>query len=163
MNRTLVRRALLALTAVGVLGAAFELATEQHWKSTEQLIPWGALALLGIAVLLMLVKDSPRLVAAVRLIALAVVVASAFGVYAHITANYDAGPLDQRYASTWDALPTLTRWWYALTKAVGPAPPLAPGMLGQSALMLLLATLIGRGPAPTDAPEVLRLEAPGSR
>jgi hypothetical protein len=30
---------------------------------------------------------------------------------------------------------------------VGPTPPLAPGMLGQSALLLLLATLIRRKPA----------------
>ncbi|MFI7639033.1 hypothetical protein [Nonomuraea sp. NPDC049400] len=151
MSPALIRRALLALTAIGVLGAAFELTTERHWKSAEQLIPWGALACLGAAVLLMLVKDSLRLAAAVRLIALAVLVASAFGVYAHVAANYDAGPLDQRYATTWDALSAVTRWWYALTKAVGPAPPLAPGMLGQSALMLLLATLLRRRPTADDA------------
>ncbi|MEQ4715551.1 hypothetical protein [Nonomuraea sp. B19D2] len=151
MSPALIRRALLALTAIGVLGAAFELTTEQHWKSAEQLIPWGALAFLGVAVLLMLVKDSLRLAAAVRLIALAVLVASAFGVYAHVAANYDAGPLDQRYATTWDALSAVTRWWYALTKAVGPAPPLAPGMLGQSALMLLLATLLRHRPTANDA------------
>ncbi|GAA3254760.1 hypothetical protein GCM10020216_090730 [Nonomuraea helvata] len=45
----------------------------------------------------------------------------------------------------WEALPAVTRWWYALTKTMGPAPPLAPGMLAQSALMLLLATFVGRG------------------
>jgi hypothetical protein len=146
VSETFIRRALMALTAIGVLGAAFELATEQHWRSTEQLIPWGAIALLTLAVLLLLGKDSPRLVAAVRLIALVVLLASVFGVYAHVAANYDAGPLDQRFAATWDTLPVVTRWRYALTKVVGPAPPLAPGMLGQSALLLLLATLIRRKP-----------------
>ncbi|RCG31882.1 hypothetical protein DQ384_08850 [Sphaerisporangium album] len=135
---------LVALTVIGILGAAFELATERHWKSTEQLIPWGALALLGIAALLMLFRHSPKLVTTVRLIAVAVLLASAFGIYEHIAANYDAGLLDQRYAATWETLPVLSRWWYALTKTVGPAPPLAPGMLGQSALLLLLATFARR-------------------
>src|SRR4051812_33263543 len=78
-------------------------------SSTEQLIPWGAIALLGIAVLLTLVNDSPRLVAAVRLMALAVLLASVFGIYAHVAANYDAGALDQRYAETWGGVPTARR------------------------------------------------------
>jgi hypothetical protein len=147
MSTTFIRWALVALTAIGFLGAAFELATEQHWQNTEQLIPWGAIALLAVGVLLMLLKDSPRLVAAVRLIALVVLLASVFGIYAHVAANYDAGPLDQHYSATWDTLSVVSRWWYALTKVVGPTPPLAPGMLGQSALLLLLATLIRRKPA----------------
>lgn len=147
MTETFIRRALVALTAIGALGAAFELATEQHWQTTEQMIPWAAIALLGIAVLLMLLNDSPRLVAAVRLMALVVLLTSVFGIYAHVAANYDAGALDQRYSKTWDTLPVVSRWWYALTKVVGPTPPLAPGMLGQSALLLLLATLIRRKPA----------------
>jgi hypothetical protein len=144
MSTVLVRRGLVALTAVGILGAAFELATEQHWKSVEQLIPWGALALLAATVPLMFFRDSPKLIAAVRLIAVAVLLTSLFGIYAHVAANYDAGILDQRYSANWDGLPALSRWWYALTKTVGPAPPLAPGMLGQSALLLLLATFIRR-------------------
>ncbi|MFG1705381.1 hypothetical protein ACFLIM_19505 [Nonomuraea sp. M3C6] len=147
MSETFIRHALTALTAIGVFGAAFELAAEQHWQTTEQMIPWGAIVLLGMAVLLLLGNDSPRLVAAARLLALVVLLASVFGVYAHVAANYDAGPLDQRYSATWDILPVVTRWWYALTKVVGPAPPLAPGMLGQSALLLLLATRIRRKPA----------------
>ncbi|MCW2876741.1 MAG: hypothetical protein JWQ95_841 [Sphaerisporangium sp.] len=142
MSTVLVRRALLALTAIGILGAAFELATEQHWKSVEQLTPWVALALLAAGVPLLLFRDSFNLIVAVRLIAVVVLLASVFGIYAHIAANYDAGALDQRYSATWDSLPALSRWWYALTKTVGPAPPLAPGMLGQSALLLLLATFV---------------------
>jgi hypothetical protein len=67
-----------------------------------------------------------------------------YGVITHIVVNYDAGVLDQRYAGTWDSLPVLQRWWYATTKTVGPAPTLAPGVLGQTALLLLLATLTGR-------------------
>jgi len=32
----------------------------------------------------------------------------------HATSTSDS--LDQRYADTWDSLPSLTRWWYAASK-----------------------------------------------
>jgi hypothetical protein len=33
------------------------------------------------------------------------------------------------------------RWWAALSKTVGPAPPIAPGVLAQASLALLLSTI----------------------
>ena len=66
---------------------------------------------------------------------------SVYGVVDHVLVNYGSGPLDERFADTWDALPLLTRVWYAASKEVGPAPTLAPGVLGQTALLLLLATV----------------------
>jgi hypothetical protein len=42
------------------------------------------------------------------------------------------------------------QWWYAITRTVGPAPTLAPGMLGQAAATLMLAT-IGRRASSTAA------------
>jgi hypothetical protein len=53
--------------------------------------------------------------------------------------NHDSGPLDQRYADTWESMPATQQWWYAATKTVGPAPTLAPGVLAQTSLLLLLA------------------------
>ncbi|MEV8630961.1 hypothetical protein AB0395_04825 [Streptosporangium sp. NPDC051023] len=135
------RRGLIGVSALGVLGTAFELATEQHWKNWEQLVPWAALAVLVVAGVLLALSDSPKTVRVVRALALAVLVAAVFGVYAHVAANYDAGPLDQGYATTWETLPGALRWWYALTKSVGPAPSLAPGALAQTALVLLFASL----------------------
>ena len=44
------------------------------------------------------------------------------------------------------SLPLLERGWYAVTKTVGPAPTLAPGVLGQTALLLLLATVCKNQP-----------------
>jgi hypothetical protein len=151
----IVRRGLLALVLISIMGAALELAAERHWQTLEQLLPWGALALLTLA-LAMLAIDRPQgAVTTVRVLALAVLLVAAFGVYAHVSANYDAGLLDQRYADTWDALSPLTRWWYAVSKSVGAAPPLAPGMLAQSALLLLLATLTrARTNAKTPDPAV---------
>jgi hypothetical protein len=138
----LVRRGLIALTAIGILAAAFELATERHWHGWEQLIPWAALLLLGVATVLVAVPGG-RGVTGARVLALLVLAASVYGVVTHVLVNHDAGVLDQRYAGTWDSLPALQQWWYAATKTVGPAPTLAPGVLGQTAVLLLLATLDG--------------------
>src|SRR5581483_8356491 len=74
-------------------------------------------------------------------LAVAIVLTAAVGIFEHIEANYEAGPLDQRYAYTWDTLSEADRWWAAITKAVGPSPPLAPGALAQGGLCLIFATL----------------------
>jgi hypothetical protein len=136
----LVRRCLVALTVIGILATAFELAAERHWNGFEQLIPWVALAVLAAAATLLLLPAG-RGTTAVRVLALVVLGASAYGVIDHILVNFNAGELDQRYTDIWDSLPLLQQGWYAVTKTVGPAPTLAPGVLGQSALLLLLATL----------------------
>jgi hypothetical protein len=136
----IVRRALIALTAIGILATAFELASERHWNGFEQLIPWLALVVLTAAALLLLLPNG-RGTTAARLLALVVLASSIYGVVEHILANFDAGALDQRFADTWDSLPLLEQIWLAVTKTVGPAPALAPGVLGQTALLLLLATL----------------------
>ena len=138
---TLVRGGLLALTVIGILATAFELITERHWNGLEQLIPWVALAALAVAVVLaMLPGRAAQLLA--RVLALVVLGASIYGVLDHITVNYNSGPLDQRFAYTWASMPATQRWWYAATKQVGPSPPLAPGVLAQTALLLLLATVL---------------------
>ena len=138
----LVRRALVALTAIGIAAAAFELYSERHWNGPEQLVPWVALAVLAVATMLVLLPGGGARTAA-RVLALLVLAASAYGVVDHVLVNYGSAVLDERYADTWDSLPALTRWWYAASKQVGPAPTLAPGVLGQTAVLLLLATIGG--------------------
>lgn len=136
----LVRRGLVALTVIGILATAFELAAQRHWNEWEQLIPWAALAALLAAVVLLLLPGG-RGTTAARVLAVLVLGASAYGVLEHLLVNVGTGAHDQRYAATWESLSLLQRGWYALTKTVGPAPPLAPGVLGQTALLLLLATI----------------------
>jgi hypothetical protein len=143
-NPTILRRGLIGLIMLSIVGTAFELATERHWQTWEQLLPWGTLVLLAVAVALFTLGDSLKAITAVRVLSSVVLLVASFGVYAHVAANYDAGFLDQRYAGTWEALPIVSRWWYALTKSVGPAPPLAPGALAQTALLLFLATFTHR-------------------
>ena len=138
----LLRASLSALTALGIVGTAFELATLQHWNGAMQLVPWAALVVLagGLAVH----AGRPGCIYLVRTLAMLVLVTSLFGVLEHALVNYDSGPLDQRFADTWDVLSPWLRWWYAITRTVGPAPTLAPGMLGQAAVTLLLATIGSR-------------------
>ena len=140
----LARRGLVALTVVGILAAAFELAAERHWNGIAQLIPWMALAVLAVAVALLLLPRG-RGIPPARLLAALVLAASAYGVFDHVLANHESGALDQRYAASWDTLPASEQWWLAVTKTVGPAPTLAPGVLGQAALLLLLASVGLRG------------------
>jgi hypothetical protein len=105
-------------------------------------VPWAALAVLAVATVLVALPGGGARIAA-RVLALLVLAASAYGVVDHVLVNYGSAVLDQRYADTWNSLPALTRWWYAASKQVGQAPTLAPGVLGQAAVLLLLATVGG--------------------
>lgn len=138
----LLRASLISLTALGIVGTAFELATLQHWNGAMQLVPWAALVVLAGA--LAVHAGRPGCTNIVRTLAILVLAASLFGVLEHALVNYDSGPLDQRFAATWDVLSPWLRWWYAITRTVGPAPTLAPGMLGQAAATLMLATIGAR-------------------
>jgi hypothetical protein len=67
----------------------------------------------------------------------------------HLLAVADPARIDESITDYWSSLTPLTRSWHEAAGA-GPQTPLAPGMLGQAALLLLLATLGAggrRGPA----------------
>ncbi|MEV4807401.1 hypothetical protein AB0K18_46040 [Nonomuraea sp. NPDC049421] len=133
----MLRLGLLALVAIGIVGAALELAFERHWQTPPQLIPWVAIALLAVALLMLALRDAGSVLTVVRVLAVIVLLASAYGVLMHVVANHGMGAMDP----DWDSLSPLSQWWSALTKSVGGAPPLAPGMLAQAALLLLLASV----------------------
>lgn len=137
----LLRRGLLGLATLTIIGIAVELYTERHWTQPVQLIAWAALALTAVAILLLVGQPSAGRVRVAQTIAAIVVASAAVGVWQHIAANYDAGPLDRRYGQTWEGMSTLSRWWLAARKGVGPSPPLAPGALAQAGLCVLLATV----------------------
>jgi hypothetical protein len=134
------RRGLLGLAGLTVVGIAVELAIERHWTQPGQLIAWGALVLTAVAAALLLGTPSAQRVRVARLLAGLVIGTAFIGIWQHIAANYDAAPLDFRYGPTWDSLPELERWWLAMSKTVGPSPPLAPGALAMAALSVLLAS-----------------------
>jgi hypothetical protein len=138
---SILRRGLLWLAGLTTLGLAVELAAERHWTQPIQLVAWGALGAVSAAIALLARPPSRRAVQLARILAVAVLLSAVLGVGAHVYANYDSGALDRRYSDSWDSLSETTRWWLALSKTVGPAPPLAPGALAQAGLSLLLATL----------------------
>ena len=149
----LMRAGVVLLAVAGILGAAAELASARHWSEPIQFVPWVALGVLTLALLLLATARGRRgRLAVVRVLALGVMAASAYGVFVHIASNRDAGALDARFAATWDQLPAATQWWYAASMTVGPAPPLAAGVLGYAAALVLLATIgLRRRPAPADS------------
>lgn len=136
----LLRRGLLGLAGLAIVGLALELITEKHWTKPSQLIAWATLVALAVAIGLLARAGQAWRVRAAQLLALAVVASAALGVWEHIEGNHDAGPLDAGYANTWDGLGPVTQWWLAARKGVGPAPPLAPGALALTGLVVLLAT-----------------------
>jgi hypothetical protein len=135
----LLRRGLLWLAGLTSLGIAVELGLDRHWTQPIQLVAWVALGAIGVAIALLARAPSPSGVRVAQILAVVVVLMAALGIWEHVYANYDAGPLDYRYADTWDGLTEAGRWWLALTKTVGPSPPLAPGALAQAGLCVLLA------------------------
>jgi hypothetical protein len=66
---------------------------------------------------------------------------AAVGIGLHLVENLAAGPLDRAFASVWDTLTPVEQVWTAATGGVGPAPVLAPGVLAEISLALLLATV----------------------
>ena len=137
----LLRRGLLGLGALTTGGIAVELAVEHHWTSPSQQLAWLALGVVALALALLVGTPSRTRVRAARGLAIAALIGAAWGIWAHVESNYDAGELDFRYTDSWASLPEVTRWWLAVSKTVGPSPPLAPGALAQAGLCALLATL----------------------
>jgi hypothetical protein len=146
--RTL-RRGLLGLALLSVLAIGYELFAERHWGTNVQLVAWALLLVLVLALVLACSARRPAVVAA-RLSAVVVLVGAGFGIYQHVASNYIAGQLDTAYSDSWETRTESDKVLLAVTKTVGINPPLAPGALGQAALLVLLAT-VGRGrPRPSD-------------
>ena len=136
----LLRKALLVLAAVAVVGTAIDLATLRHWSKSIQLVPWFVLGGLAIAIALAAIP-SPVTIRVARTIAIAAVLCAVFGVYEHVKSNYDVAPLDYRYTDRWPTMSSWSRWWAAANKSVGPSPPLAPAVLLYGSLCVLFATI----------------------
>jgi hypothetical protein len=137
----LFRRFLLWLAAASAAGTAIELAMLRHWKSLDQAIPWVALGVAGVAIWLVAAGATARRVRTARVLAAAVALTAMVGVVEHVNGNYESGPLDQAYAASWDSMSEGARWLAAVSESVGPSPPIAPGVLAQVGLAVLVATV----------------------
>lgn len=138
---TVLRRGVLGLALLGIAGTLVELVFLRHWGSKLQLIVWPTVLLLALAASLLARRPTARTVRLVRRMAVVVVAIAALGVALHVHANFDAGPLAKGYETRWATMSVIEQLFAATTGGVGPAPTLAPGVLAEIALGLLLATV----------------------
>ncbi len=140
-NEGLLRRVLLALAALSIVVTAVELATDRHWETFVQRIPWFALLVATAALLLVAVQPGRGSIRTARLLAALTAAVALIGVYKHVEANRDTGALDFRFSATWDSMSAASQWWKAASGGVGPSPVLAPLALANSAALVFAATL----------------------
>jgi hypothetical protein len=144
---TALRRWLLVLVLVGLAGTTTELMLLRHYEDVWMLLPFAAMAVAAGGVIARLLRPSARMVRVVRLSMVPLLLAGIAGACLH----YLGGLAFQA-----DMDPTLSRWalfWKVLHMQ---APPtLAPGMLGQLALLGLIATyrdpLLATAASPNDS------------
>jgi hypothetical protein len=134
------RRSVIAVAAVGIVGLLAELLVERHWGTAVRYVPW--LCLFGLAWSVWRLWRGPtaREIRAARIVAGASAIGGMVGIALHINENYGAGPLDQKYSLVWDTMSEAERWWAAFTKSLGPAPTFAPAALILLALLVIVAT-----------------------
>ncbi len=152
------RSGLLAIAGLGVIGTLLELALARHWSGPLQVLPWVVLIALGAATLALVRRPGPASRRAARAVATLAFASGLLGVYKHVEANHEAGPLDAVYGARWDAMSGLSQWWHALIESVGPSPSFAPGATALIGLCLLVATH-GSVPAAGTAEDSAELSA----
>lgn len=132
----LLRRLLLGLMVIGILGLEAELVLLEHVESVGQWIPVVSLGLGLLLTLAVWLRPARGTLRAFRALCAVFVAAGALGVYLHMDGNIE-------FAREGDSsLAGLALLWEALT---GATPALAPGALAQ--LGLLGLALAYRHPA----------------
>jgi hypothetical protein len=135
---------LLGMAGVTVLAIAAELAMLRHWNGTDQLVPWMVLAPVAGATVALAWRRSALTVRLARAVGVLAAAGGLYGAWVHIRSNYDAGPLDFRYQTSWASMSLVSRWWKAASGGVGPSPALTPAILALAGACLALSTLGAR-------------------
>ncbi len=120
------RRVLLALVALGIVGLGAELLLLEHTESPQQWVPLAVLGLALLAVPPVAARPAPWAVRLFQGAMLACVVAGAAGLYFHYTGNAEF----EREGDP--ALRGLDLFWKSMR---GATPALAPGALVQLGLL----------------------------
>jgi hypothetical protein len=122
----MLRRALLALVVLGILGLSLELVFLEHYEDLQQWIPFVALGLGLACAIAVAVRPTPATIGAFRLVMAVFVVAGLVGVVLHYQGNVEfeleRAPGAGGLALVWEALR-------------GATPALAPGALAQLGLL----------------------------
>jgi hypothetical protein len=100
----ILRKGVIALVGLGIVGMVIELLFLRHWGSAGQAIVWPALALMGAGLGTLAMRPSPRSIRAARAIAIGVSVIALVGIGFHVSENLTAGPLDRNFADIWASM-----------------------------------------------------------
>jgi hypothetical protein len=127
-----VRRLLLLILAIGMLGTATDLVLIEHYEEAWQLSP---LALIGVALIIVAIlwfRATPAGVTALRIAMVLFIASGALGVLLHYNGN-------REFQTELD--PSLTGWALFAKVVTAKAPPaMAPGAMVQLGLIGLLFT-----------------------
>jgi hypothetical protein len=127
----ILRKALLAIFLLGVLGAGIELILLEHYAELAQLIPLGAI-LVGLAVLAMwFLTRTPVVLRVFQVFMLLFCLVGIVGIYLHYESNVEFELEMNPSAMGWPLI------WASLTGAM---PALAPGTMIHLGLVGLLYT-----------------------
>lgn len=135
-SRTLdrMRRVCALLAVASAVGGMVELAMLRHWNGI-QVAPWVIFAVVTIAGIGAVAGRWRRFTQIAGGLGL---FGAAAGLWHHIDTNHARGA---EFLDTWDALSGAEQWWFAFNGTVGPAPALAPGLLGLAGALLLVAVM----------------------
>lgn len=134
------RRGLLALSALGVVGTLVELSVLRHWQTASEPTPWPILILAGLMIQGVWLRPTRRRVSSARWIGLILALAGIYGLVVHVVANMATAPLDGTVGPIWDGLTVWGQVWMASTGGVGPAPPLSAASITPTGLARAPAT-----------------------
>lgn len=126
-----IRRMLLFLLLLGIVGLAAELVLLEHTEDTLQWVPLVVLGLGFVLTLAVAIRPSPAVLRAFQAVMAACVVAGGIGFYLHFRGNVEfeieSDPALRGAALAWEALK-------------GATPALAPGAMAQLGLLGLALT-----------------------
>ena len=145
------RAGLLFLVMLGVVGTAGVLAYDRHWDGPWQLVPWGTLVGIVLAIAALLIRSTRAVIWFVRTLAALTIVVAVLGAWRHFDENYNTASLDARYTDRWETMTTGARLWEVSNGSVGHVPIPASGVLVPIGVALGMAT-IGLGTQSNGSP-----------
>ena len=127
-----IRKLLLVVLAVGLIGSATDLMLLGHYEDAWQMVPLILLAAAMLIVVWLLVKDTAAAVTALRITMVLCLASGVIGTMLHFNGN-------REFQHELD--PSLSGWELFSTVMTAKAPPaLAPGAMIQLGLIGLVAT-----------------------
>ena len=138
------RAGLLWLVFLGLVGLSVALAYERHWEGYWQMIPWAAIGIMFLTMLILVIWPAPATRKLTKIVAVLMILVACLGVWLHFDENYKTASLDANYTERWESMSLVDRVWEVAKGSVGHVPIYAAGLLVPLGLALAVAS-IGMG------------------